>query len=420
MKKKKENTFIECVHNACPWTCDLCGINKLDPDQLAALKFLCEDDNIFFTILAPAGFGKSYFIEHLCRNIPKVCATALTGRAAQIINGSTLHSWIGTHKNFGVINSKKANSRASERNCQILIIDEISMATSKLFDQLLYRFSLANRKNSLPKILVLGDLGQLPPIDGSPWWEHELWSKFKHLKLTHNHRQKDKLFINALSDIREGLFNKETIDLLKTREVKELPQDCVWILPFREQVRLRNEKCINDLEGHLYETHWTVKYAPRKHSIDNLEDKTRLQECVQLKINARILLTSNDKEGKWINGSSGTVLALEKGNVKVELDSGKIVNVHKIEDEIYDADRDLICSIFQFPIKLGYASTIHGCQGSTMDRVGIDVRGAFAAGMIYVGLSRCRTLEGLHILGQITKENLLVDEKALKIQRGEL
>ena len=53
------------------------------------------------------------------------------------------------------------------------------------------------------------------------------------------------------------------------------------------------------------------------------------------------------------------------------------------------------------PLVLGYASTFHKSQGLTFDRVQIDVRNRFAGQpqMVYVALSRCRTLEGLTIVG---------------------
>ena len=46
-----------------------------------------------------------------------------------------------------------------------------------------------------------------------------------------------------------------------------------------------------------------------------------------------------------------------------------------------------------FPIRLGYASTVHKSQGLTLDRCQIDFRNAFfsAPGMAYVAISRCRS-----------------------------
>jgi ATP-dependent exoDNAse (exonuclease V) alpha subunit len=44
----------------------------------------------------------------------------------------------------------------------------------------------------------------------------------------------------------------------------------------------------------------------------------------------------------------------------------------------------------QFPIKLGWAVTIHKAQGLTLESCSIDLgNGAFATGQTYVALSRC-------------------------------
>jgi ATP-dependent exoDNAse (exonuclease V) alpha subunit len=55
-----------------------------------------------------------------------------------------------------------------------------------------------------------------------------------------------------------------------------------------------------------------------------------------------------------------------------------------------------------YPLRLAYASTIHKSQGLSLDRIQVDIRDAFFGhpSMAYVALSRCRTLDGLRIVGQ--------------------
>jgi hypothetical protein len=55
-----------------------------------------------------------------------------------------------------------------------------------------------------------------------------------------------------------------------------------------------------------------------------------------------------------------------------------------------------------YPVRLAYASTVHKSQGLSLDKLQVDIRNSFFShpGMLYVALSRCRTLEGLRIVGQ--------------------
>ena len=63
----------------------------------------------------------------------------------------------------------------------------------------------------------------------------------------------------------------------------------------------------------------------------------------------------------------------------------------------------VVASAEQYPIKLAYATTYHKAQGLTLDKVHMILDGENSrwqeAGLGYLGLSRCKTLEGLTIDG---------------------
>ena len=78
-----------------------------------------------------------------------------------------------------------------------------------------------------------------------------------------------------------------------------------------------------------------------------------------------------------------------------------------------EVDNILIGEVKQIPLKLGYASTIHKSQGSTLDYVIINLDKLFEVSQGYVGLSRVTHLEGLSIKG-LDFNKFKVNMEALK------
>ena len=80
---------------------------------------------------------------------------------------------------------------------------------------------------------------------------------------------------------------------------------------------------------------------------------------------------------------------------------------------ISDTDNLTLLKIYQIPLKIAYALTIHRSQGQSLDFVDIDLSNTFCNGQSYVALSRCRTLEGLSIKNKINFDKIKVNQKAL-------
>ena len=102
---------------------------------------------------------------------PRVLILAPTGVAAINIDGTTIHSALGINckGQFYPLNEKqKAHLRNKLSEVKLLIIDEISMVSRRLFWQLNQRL-IEIFSNDAPfgglSVIVCGDLYQLPPVN---------------------------------------------------------------------------------------------------------------------------------------------------------------------------------------------------------------------------------------------------------------
>ena len=109
------------------------------------------------------------------------------------------------------------------------------------------------------------------------------------------------------------------------------------------------------------------------------------------------------------NGSFGTVTKLLKRSIKVQLDNGELVTVARKTFKFPNGS-----TFMQIPVVLAYAITINKAEGCQFDEINL-VPGCFAAGQLYTALSRCTTLQGVHLLGNLKERELIVDRAALEM-----
>ncbi|MBQ5373500.1 MAG: hypothetical protein IIU51_02970, partial [Bacteroidaceae bacterium] len=158
------------------------------------------------------------------------------------------------------------------------------------------------------------------------------------------------------------------------------------------------------------------------------EKKMPVELNMRLKIGAQVMFTRNDIQRRWANGTLGKVEKLTKDEIHVKVENGDtyVVPCCSWESFTYEYDReqrrlkkDVTGTFTQFPLKLAWAITIHKSQGMTFDKMALDLsRGLFAAGQLYVALSRVRSLDGLFLSRNIIPQYAHTSREIITYSNG--
>lgn len=127
------------------------------------------------------------------------------------------------------------------------------------------------------------------------------------------------------------------------------------------------------------------------------------------------MMVNNDENKLWVNGTLGIISYISDDILKVKI-NGIEHEVHRCIFESREAEYkngrisyEVTLKIEQFPLVLAYALTIHKSQGMTYQKIACDISNCFAPGQAYVALSRCNSLNGIHLLKPISISQIGVD-----------
>lgn len=416
-------------------------------DQQLAFEAFQNDENVF--VSGPGGSGKSFLIKEIVKECKKkgkrVTVCAMTGCAALLLecNATTIHSWSGIglakSEDHQIIFRASMNKfiRNRWKKTDVLILDEVSMLSKRIFD--LLNEMGKNMRNSLKpfggiQLVLSGDFCQLAPIPtkGDPdsdkfCFESESWSSVfdSQILLDKIFRQSDPVYLDLLYQVRQGNINKKNYELLKSRTFNELPKEekedkIVKLVSTRREADFLNSKMMTAIEGEKHVFRYKVSYEPANNTLMSIEDRSltitkpskaqltneekfitsnsMFESDLTVKLGARMMCVRNiDLEKGICNGTIGTVNEIDehKQTIKMEFDNGT-----EYTFGLYDFESPSIAgfSIKQFPLIPAWAVTIHKSQGATLEKAYMNLGNSiFAYGQIYVALSRVKSIQGLFL-----------------------
>jgi hypothetical protein len=382
------------------------AFDDLSDDQKKAYEFIFDTVEVkqaskFFFITGEAGTGKSHLTRYIYDN-HNTAITASTGIAAHNIGGCTMHRFFGIA--MGKNHPRKMQLSENLRNIDVLIIDEISMVGYQLFGPCMHALV-----DMGIRVIMIGDFFQLPPVNDRYCFTHPFWNhNVMFALLTQNHRQSggdNPDFVRSLNYLRWGGIDNNLARIINERQVRALPDDCVNIVPHRRTAEYINDSRLKDLGKEIFEYRVSIIWSKPKGSgvAERMVSSTTIPDVFNVCEGARIVMLTNDSEGKWVNGTTGEVTEVDDKHKRIYVtdDDGNEFCVRKQEHEIKGAKGESLVRFSQFPMALSFAMTIHKAQGMTLDKVGVDLSNHFDFGMTYVALSRCRTEEGLNLIGFI-------------------
>ena len=374
----------------------------MNPEQKLALDDVLTGRNVFIT--GGAGVGKSFLVNEIVQKCPNVGVCAMTGCAALLINGTTLHSYlaIGLAKDppeklaRAVRKFKPVLSRIL--NTDILLIDEVSMMSDELFETVNQFLQLVRGSKKLfggIQLVMVGDPFQLCPVTGAYCFTSQVWKDCNFVThcLSTNMRQKgDPLFKEILDRVRWGGCNADDLVILKKLEKTQFPEG---IKPTRLYSKNMSVDAINltELDELGNEVHEFALFSSNDQA-KRWATTNRVPEKVRLCVGAQVMCTKNIPELGLANGSRGVIESIDVTGVTFKKLNGTSVHVPMMDIPVTD-----MCHIRYLPIKLAWAITIHSAQGMTIDALEVDLgRDIFAFGQAYTGLSRATSLSSVRIV----------------------
>jgi hypothetical protein len=450
-----------------------------------------ESFSIYGTFIpGPPGTGKTTLINHIIPEIkkefPAICLdiTATTGAAATRLNNAiTLASWlqIGCQamkldkfdEIWSVIESKKEKPQRIQ-NCDILIMDEVSMMSQKSWESL-NRICQGVRQNPCEfggiYVIALGDPFQLPPVPhDSGGGLGRIQREFVASCLERQYPGYKYVVANEMMRAEDLSFRKSLLKLvspnaqLRIEGMKDFWKSCYQgqmniddVLDYQQETgaliltpvkkeeysceayEIRSKKRAEDNEESLV---FEIRDVEQKHTKENksliekiggkkaldLEEKAIKEReswppTPSVRTKQSYMIRANFITPEYIsvcNGDTGEIISYESqsGSVKFLLyRENKIVTIKRRE---FSSEWVEDIAFEGLPIIPSPASTVHKAQGATMSGIILDPRRmwveTYLPHKLYTAFSRVRKMKDIRIAAFILDHMLDTPDIQAKLE----
>jgi len=334
---------------------------------------------------------------------------ALTGCAAILLEcgATTLHAFAGIGLATGTIQQvvdrvvKNRHKRLNWQKTKVLIVDEVSMLSLKLFRILdLIAKKIKKQRTTLfggIQVIFAGDFYQLPPVGTeddpetmqfcfeTPLW-NELFPLKNQIELQTIFRQTDDKYAKILNKLRVGKITNSGIATLEACVNKNMTVDTrpTILLPRRRDADALNNRELALLDKET-EKSYKIKLIPKeelplsKEQLQNLSlftekerefeaqylmDNIMAEREIKLRKGAVVMCIANlnvESHRPIVNGSQGIVVDYVDGYplVKFSEDIIEVIGLHTWSSEKIGG-----IAVKQLPLIYAWAVTIHKAQAT--------------------------------------------------------
>ena len=350
-------------------------------------------------IVGRAGTGKTRLIHHLKRRPGGEfqATVAPTGIAALQARAQTIHSFFRLEHTVLDARNLDRGGRFGllYRRMKRLVIDEISMVRADAIDAIDARLRQVRgdkRAFGGVQVVLVGDFLQLPPVvpdhdrqllEGlgyaAPYafCAHALRTlPVRTVMLDHVWRQDEEEFVDILGRIRSGDTSGDALTRLNQRCTGPHREGIrpLLLTPTRAAADRHNR---NGLMALGTERGGFQAQIERDFAVGAVN--LPAPEHLELAAGARVMAVKNDAQGRWVNGSLGTVTRLSPNGAFVLFDRGRYEHLvapatwEKVRQRWNESsqriDNEVVGAYRQVPLIHAWAVTIHKAQGLTLEDV---------------------------------------------------